>query len=376
MTTVKVNASTSYDVVIGRGLLSSAGKLILPHFTGRRLALVADDTVYKLYAETVIKSLADAGFEVCRFTFPAGEKSKCMSTYAALQDFLASHRLSRKDGIVALGGGVTGDLAGFAAATYLRGIDFVQIPTTLLAAVDSSVGGKTGIDLEAGKNLCGAFHQPRLVICDIDTLTTLESIDFIGGMAEVIKYGVIRDAGLFGLLEDRVSDLLKAHEGESDGAMELLEKVVAACVGIKRDIVEADEFEGGLRAILNFGHTAAHSIENISGYRIPHGAAVAAGMVTAAKYSYKKGMLDLSEAERIRKIIDAYGLAASETAAAERFGLDPKLFTPGAMADVALSDKKVGGGVINLVIPIAIGECKIVKTPTDKLAEFMGAIIE
>ncbi len=372
MTTVQVKASTEYSVVIGRGILASAGEMILPLFTGRKLCLVTDSTVEKLYADTVTKSLSNAGFDVCRFVFPAGEESKCMATYAALQEFLAENRLSRKDGIVALGGGVTGDLAGFAAATYLRGIDFVQIPTTLLAAVDSSVGGKTGIDLAAGKNLCGAFHQPRLVICDIDTITTLDYMDYIGGMAEVIKYGVIRDAELFGLLEDRVSDMYKAHKGDDEDAMELLEQVIATCVGIKRDVVEADEFEGGLRAILNFGHTAAHSIENISGYKIPHGVAVAVGMGTAAEYAYKKGMLAFDEAVRIWEIIDAYDLTSSEEAAAEWYELDPKLFTPQAMAEVALSDKKAGGGSINLVIPTAIGSCEIVKTPTDKLIEFMG----
>ncbi len=371
MTTVHVNASTSYDVVIGRGLLPNIGEMILPHFTGRKLCLVTDSTVEKLYADTVTKSLTDAGFDVCRFTFPAGEESKSMTTYAALQEFLAEHRLSRKDGIVALGGGVTGDLAGFAAATYLRGIDFVQIPTTLLAAVDSSVGGKTGIDLEAGKNLCGAFHQPRIVICDTDTLTTLDNITFSCGMAEVIKYGVIRDGELFKLLEDRVPDMFAAHNGKDD-AMELLEQVIATCVGIKRDVVEADEFEGGLRAILNFGHTAAHCIENLSGYKVPHGIAVAAGMGTAAEYANKTGALAFDDAVRIWEIINAYELPTCEQQIAEWYELDEKLFTPESMAKVALSDKKAGGGSINLVIPTAIGDCRIEKTPTDRLTEFMG----
>ncbi|MBQ7827561.1 MAG: 3-dehydroquinate synthase, partial [Clostridia bacterium] len=316
MTTVQVKASTSYEVRIGKGLLPSAGEMILPLFAGRKLCLVTDSTVEKLYADTVTKSLTDAGFEVCRFVFPAGEESKCMATYAALQEFLAEHRLSRKDGIVALGGGVTGDLAGFAAATYLRGIDFVQIPTTLLAAVDSSVGGKTGIDLAAGKNLCGAFHQPRLVICDIDTLTTLKYADYIGGMAEVIKYGVIRDGDLFRLLEDRVSDMFKAHKGEDVGAMELLEHVIATCVGIKRDVVGADEFEGGLRAILNFGHTAAHSIENISGYKIPHGYAVGTGMMIASVYACKIGLLPVADYNRIMEIVNKYELPGSAHGAA------------------------------------------------------------
>lgn len=371
MTTVHVNASTSYDVLIGRGLLTSVGGMILPLIKGKKLALVTDSTVDGIYADTVADSLTNAGFEVSKFVFPAGEGSKCMSTYAALLNFLAEHRLSRKDAVVALGGGVTGDLAGFASATYLRGIDFVQIPTTLLAAVDSSVGGKTGIDLDAGKNLCGAFHQPRLVICDVDTLTTLDYGDFICGMAEVIKYGVIRDAELFGLLEERYCEIYAAQKGDN-GAMELLEAVIATCVGIKRDVVEADEFEGGLRAILNFGHTAAHAIENISHYKIPHGLAVAVGMGTAAEYAYKTGMLDFNDAVRIWEIIDLYDLTSSEEAAAEWHGLDPKLFTPETMAEVALSDKKAGGDTIKLVLPTRIGECVIKETPVDKLAVFMG----
>jgi len=369
MTTVHVNASTSYDVVIGRGLLSAAGEMILPLFSGRKLCLVTDSNVEKLYADTVTDSLVSAGFEVCRFTFPAGEESKCMATYAALQEFLAEHRLSRKDGIVALGGGVTGDLAGFAAATYLRGIDFVQIPTTLLAAVDSSVGGKTGIDLAAGKNLCGAFHQPRIVICDIDTLTTLNYSDYIGGMAEVIKYGVIRDAELFALLENSADALINILGGT---ATDLLEQVIATCVGIKRDVVEADEFEGGLRAILNFGHTAAHAIENISGYRIPHGYAVGTGMMIAAVYACKIGLLPVVDYNRILVILKKYELPDSVNTVVLWHRLNHNLFTTERMAEAALSDKKAGGGYINLVIPTGIGHCIVEKTPTDKLVEFMG----
>lgn len=372
MTTVQVKASKEYEVKIGRGLLTSAGEMILPFFSGRKLCLVTDSTVEKLYADTVTKSLEDAGFEVSCFVFPAGEESKCMATYAALQEFLAEHRLSRKDGIVALGGGVTGDLAGFAAATYLRGIDFVQIPTTLLAAVDSSVGGKTGIDLAAGKNLCGAFHQPRIVICDIDTLTTLEYKDYVGGMAEVIKYGVIRDGELFNLLEERALDILSAYKGD-DSAMDLLEQVVARCVGIKRDVVETDEFEGGLRAILNFGHTAAHSIENLSHYKIPHGFAVGTGMMVAAVYACKIGLLPVADYSRILEAVCKYELPGSVSGVALWHRLDPELFIPEAMAEVALSDKKAGGDTINLILPTKIGECVIEKTPTEKLVEFMGA---
>ncbi len=353
MTTVKVKASTEYSVVIGRDLLKDSGEMILPFFKGRKIAIVTDSNVAALYADTVTGSLARAGFDVSRFTFPAGEESKSIGTYAALQEFLAEERLSRNDGIVALGGGVTGDLAGFAAATYLRGIDFVQIPTTLLAAVDSSVGGKTGIDLGCGKNLCGAFHQPRLVICDVNTLGTLSDTDFIGGMAEVIKYGVIRDRELFGILESRRDEIMAKGE--------ILESIIGTCVGIKRDVVEADEFEGGVRAILNFGHTAAHSIENLSGYTTPHGIAVGIGMAIASAYAVKIGAMSEADDDRIRRIIRLYGLP------------DTAEYTPEAMARVALSDKKAGGGTIKLIIPTGIGECKIEKTDTDRLPLFMGA---
>lgn len=371
MTTVHVNTSTSYDVHIGRGILQSAGRMILPLIKGKKLALITDSNVAPLYGETVRVSLESAGFEVFVFTFPAGERSKSMKTYAALLEFLAENRLSRKDAIVALGGGVTGDLAGFAAATYLRGIDFVQIPTTLLAAVDSSVGGKTGIDLDAGKNLCGAFHQPKAVICDTDTLTTLPYSDFVSGMAEVIKCGVIRDSELFSLLDAHSDDLFAAQTGESEKT-ELLAQVIATCVGIKRDVVEADEFEGGLRAILNFGHTAAHAIENLSGYVIPHGIAVGAGMAVAAEYAVKLGMLDPDELYRLKKLLLAFDLPENTAGAALSYGISPEVFAPEKMAEVALYDKKAGSGEISLVLPIAIGDCEIVNTPTDKLTEFMG----
>ncbi len=365
MRSIKVKASKEYEVIIGRDLLKEAGEMILPCFGGRRIALVTDSNVDVLYADEVEHSLSDVGFQTVRFTFPAGEESKSMSTYAALQEFLAEKGLSRKDGIVALGGGVVGDMAGFAAATYLRGIDFVQIPTTLLAAVDSSVGGKTGIDLAAGKNLCGAFHQPRLVICDVNTLDTLKDSDFIGGMAEVIKYGVIRDRKLFDLLESSICEIMEK------GAV--LEEIIAECVGIKRDVVEADEFEGGLRAILNFGHTAAHAIESISSYRIPHGIAVGAGMAIAAEYAASEGAMPEDDADRLCRLIKSYGLPTNARDAAEMCGVCPA-FNAETMAKAAQSDKKAGGGWINLVIPAGIGDCRIEKTETDKLPLFFGGL--
>ena len=348
MTTVHVNASTSYDVLIGRGLLTSVGGMILPLIKGKKLALVTDSTVDGIYADTVADSLTDAGFEVSKFVFPAGEGSKCMSTYAALLNFLAEHRLSRKDAIVALGGGVTGDLAGFAAATYLRGIDFVQIPTTLLAAVDSSVGGKTAVNLKAGKNLMGAFYQPSLVLCDTDTLSTLPEEEFANGMAEIIKYGVIFDKDLF----DKVSGGVVKSD---------MEDIIARCVELKRDVVAKDEFDRGERQLLNFGHTMAHSIEKCSNFEIPHGSAVAIGMVIASRAAFALGW---SKEDCTDAIINAN----------KNNNLPFECeYTPKDLADAALSDKKREGGTINFVMPEVMGKCVLKKIPVEtlyKIAEY------
>lgn len=373
MKTVRVNASSKYEVIIGEGLLRRVGDAVSSVLCGEKVALVCDSNVEPLYADPVESSLKSVGYCVSRFVFPAGEESKCSKTYVALLEFLAVRRLSRNDGIVALGGGVTGDLAGFAAATYLRGIDFVQLPTTLLAAVDSSVGGKTGIDLEAGKNLCGAFHQPKLVLCDIDTMRTLDSATFACGMAEVIKYGVIRDAELFGLLERSSEKLSAIPAGNGDGeAMALLEDVIASCVSIKRDVVEADEFEGGLRRILNFGHTAAHSIEKLSFFRVPHGAAVAAGMAVAAGYACKTGDFKKTDDERIKALLRRYQLPSSVAGCAAMYGADSADFSAEAMAEAALSDKKRSGGNISLILPDSIGSCVIKSVETGRLTEFFA----
>lgn len=373
MTTVRVKASREYDVIIGRGLLGEAGALIAPLFKGKRLALVTDSNVAPLYAEPVTAALDSAGFTVYRFTFPAGETSKCMRTYAELLDFLAENRLSRTDGIVALGGGVVGDLAGFAAATYLRGVGFVQIPTTLLAAVDSSVGGKTGIDLPTGKNLCGAFYQPRLVICDTDTLISLDRETFACGAAEVIKYGVIRDGELFSLLEEASESFMSipSSPAVSDEAMLIAERIIASCVDIKRSVVEEDETESGIRACLNFGHTAAHSIEKLSRYTVPHGTAVAAGMGIAASYAERRGGFDASSRARLISLLRSYGLPSDCDECIARFGLSSDELSPDRLADAARSDKKADGGEIRLVLPTRIGGCELVMTPTDRLTDFM-----
>ena len=262
--TIPVRVRPPYDVRIGSGLLGRCGDYLAALLGQRRIAVLADDTVASLYLDTVTAALEDAGFAVCSHIFPSGEGRKNLSTLTELLEFLASEHLTRTDCVAALGGGVTGDMAGFAAAVYLRGIRYVQLPTTLLAAVDSSVGGKTAVDLTAGKNLAGAFCQPAAVICDTDCLKTLPPDVFADGAAEAVKTGVLSDEALFALFEDGT---LTADPGE----------VIARCVAYKAGVVERDEKEQGERKLLNLGHTVGHAIEKCSGYVIPHGHAVAAG---------------------------------------------------------------------------------------------------
>ena len=278
MTTVPVKASREYEVRIGSGLLRGAGEVVRQVCGGEAVMLVCGDIVNGLYADGVQGSLEAAGFRVCRFVYPHGERSKTAQTYFSLLNALAENGLTRSDCIVALGGGVTGDLAGFAAATYQRGVHYVQIPTTLLAAVDSSVGGKTAIDLPAGKNLAGAFYQPSLVLCDYDTLNTLPEDVFTDGCAEVIKYGVIWSEGLF----ERLKAPIRPQ----------LEMVIARCVEIKRDVVQQDEFDTGVRGLLNFGHTIGHAVEKCSDFAVSHGRAVAIGMALITKAAYLAGICE------------------------------------------------------------------------------------
>lgn len=357
--TIHVGTGTPYDVVIGTNILAGAGGMIAENVRGKRAVIVADSNVAPLYAHRLKSSLADAGIEAAEFVFPAGEESKTLETFGRLVEYLAKERLTRTDFLCALGGGVTGDLVGYAAASYLRGIDFVQIPTSLLAAVDSSVGGKCGVDLEAGKNLCGAFYQPQLVLFDADVLQTLPACEFACGMAEVIKYGVIRDAGFF--------DELEGVRGAISG--QALLQAVSRCVEIKADVVSRDEREGGLRRILNFGHTAAHAIEKLSGYSAHHGEAVAVGMVLAARYA-ERGGVTAGAADRIAALVHDFGLPASVSECAAMHSLDAAVFAPGAMAEVAASDKKRAGDSVTLILPKKIGEVIEQKLPVPRLTEF------
>lgn len=342
MRSVTVKTSATYEVLIGSGLLQKAGEAVKKVISPCKAAIVTDSTVVHLYEETVRKSLTEAGFSVCTFVFPAGEASKNIHTLSHLLEFLAKEEMTRTDMIVALGGGVTGDLAGFGAAVYLRGIPFVQIPTTFLAAIDSSVGGKTAVDLEAGKNLAGAFYQPKLVLCDTDVLQTLPEVVFADGIAEALKYGVLGDAALF--------EKIAGGDFRQD-----LEEIIETCVSMKRDVVEEDEFDTGKRQLLNLGHTFGHAIEQKSHFQMTHGHAVAIGMHLIAKAAEAKGIAEKGTAATIAKALEQNQLP-KETE-----------FSPAEVAEGTLRDKKRRGGTISFVFPKKIGDCEIVKIPVEEV---------
>jgi 3-dehydroquinate synthase len=330
----------SYAIKIGAGLLARLGGECKRLKLGRRCAIITDTNVGKRFAKAAFNSLANAGFSPSLIVVPAGETAKSLKTVQTCYDLLAAQRLERKSFIVALGGGVVGDLAGFVAATYLRGVEFVQVPTTLLAQVDSSVGGKVGVNLKAGKNLVGAFYQPRLVLCDLNTLNALPDREFRAGLAEVIKYGIIYDATLFARLERDLPKLLK-------GDLKSLTGVIARCCEIKAEVVSQDETEGGLRAILNFGHTIGHAIENISGYgKYLHGEAISIGQVATAGISARVIGMPEADVERIASLFQRAGLPVTiKFNALQR----KKLFAAMKL------DKKVSGGEIKFVLAKKIG---------------------
>ena len=344
----------SYSILIGSGLLPRLGAECRKLKLGQRCAILSDTRVASLYSKAVFNALASSGFQPSLVCVPAGETAKSLAQAQHCYDLLAAARLERKSFIVALGGGVVGDLAGFVAATYLRGLPFVQVPTTLLAQVDSSVGGKVGVNLKAGKNLVGAFHQPRLVLCDLDTLRTLPPREFRAGLAEVIKYGIIQDAALFQRLERELPALLNLDPRR-------LTAVVARCCEIKAEIVGQDETEGGLRAILNFGHTLGHALEAISGYgKYLHGEAISIGQVAAATLSAKVLGLSAAEVERIRNLFERAGLPTRlPLKAAQR----KQLFTAMKL------DKKVSDGEIKFVLAERIGRVRFGVPVSDRVNE-------
>ncbi|MBQ7474881.1 MAG: 3-dehydroquinate synthase [Clostridia bacterium] len=349
MKTVKVSASAPYGVNIGGGILKEAASFVEKK-DAVTAVVVSDDVVFPLYGNALVSALGSAGFETLFFVFPHGEESKNGETYLELLGFLADAGVTRSDIIFALGGGVVGDLAGFAAATFMRGIRYVGVPTTLLAAVDSSVGGKCAIDLPGGKNLAGAFHQPSAVVCDTDTLRTLEPDTFSDGCAEALKYGVICDPDLFRHISDH-------------GVLFDRDYVISRCVEIKADIVARDERDQGVRALLNLGHTFGHGIEAASGYTVTHGKAVAVGMATAARGAEARGLSEPGCAEAISRALGALGLP-------DRL---PDAVALGDVLRAMRSDKKRRGGKTTVVVPEKIGKCALVPMTDGELFDFFSA---
>ncbi len=344
--TINVSASRCYDIHIGRGLLAKLGDFIRPLLSGCRLAVLTDSNVDALYGNVIVEHLASAGYDVCKYVIPAGEGSKCATNLLAFLDFLAQEQITRSDAVVAFGGGVVGDLGGLSASLYLRGIKYVQVPTTLLAAVDSSVGGKTAIDIPAGKNLVGSFYQPVLVCCDTALMDTLPANIYRDGCAEVIKYGMILDSALYEKLHTLPFDR---------------DEVVARCVEIKRDVVQQDEFDNGIRGLLNFGHTFGHAIEKLSDFAVSHGEAVAKGMVIASRMATLLGMCDV--ADELSSLLVEYGFDISCT------------YSPNEIFESLLSDKKRRGGTISVVLPRAVGDCTLVALELDELKELLTKVM-
>ena len=344
--TVKVN--DQYDILIEKGLLSEAGKLISDVLKCKKIALISDTNVFPIYGGSIKESLIKQGYEVFEFVFKAGETSKKVSTVAQMVEFMAEHQLTREDGVIALGGGVCGDMAGFAAAIYLRGIKFVQIPTSLLSQVDSSVGGKTAVDLPQGKNLCGAFHQPSLVIIDPDVLDTLSDQFFADGMGEVIKAGCIKSESLFVRLEN-------------ENPKDFIEEMNYECLDIKRQVVENDEKEHGERALLNFGHTCGHAIEKLWNFEtVTHGEAVGIGMVMISRVGEKLGLTQQGTANRIINVLEKNNMKISD------------IHSVSEIVDAMSADKKRTGSVMKFVMLSKIGSSFIYPVNNDDIAGIFG----
>lgn len=336
MKIIKVSASKSYDIILGFGLISTLGKYVSEVVKAKKLVIVTDSNVFKLYGKIAESVLKASGFEVFTYVLPAGEISKNTGTYLDLITYIAQNSLTRNDGIVALGGGVVGDMAGFAASTYMRGISYIQVPTTLLAVIDSSVGGKTGIDLPEGKNLLGAFYQPDRVIADISLLKTLPEEEIKSGKGELIKYGVLMGKELWERIEN----------GEDSTTSE---RILELCIEYKRDIVEADEKEQNVRKLLNLGHTAGHAIEKLSNYTLSHGKCVALGIAIVACSSKRNGELSENSYKRIITVLEREKLPTITDISSK------------TLTNAALNDKKSDGDAVTMVIIRDIGHCVLEK---------------
>ena len=338
MDTIRVNlGNRGYDIHIGSDLITQVGDLVQPLSLGRHLGLVTHPALAEPYGSVVADSLRRAGHEVSLLTVPPGEESKSLEEAVRLFRALVRARLDRGSALIGLGGGVIGDLSGFVAATLYRGIPFINLPTTLLAQVDSSVGGKTGVNLPEGKNLVGAFHQPHLVVADVLTLRTLPEREFRSGLVEVVKHGMIADSVLFQRLEEQADGILARDPGT-------LQEIVRRSCAIKARVVEADEREAGLRAMLNFGHTVGHAVEAALGYgAITHGEAVAHGMLVAAALSVRRGLCPEADAVRLRRLLTRFGLPGVP------------LPSPESLETYMVSDKKARDGVLQFVLTRGVG---------------------
>lgn len=348
MKKLTVNVNDSYDILIEKGLINKTGELVKSVLDCNKITLISDDNVYALYGDNVKTQLEKQGYQVFTYVFKAGEASKKTSTVIDMVEFMADKQLTRSDAVVALGGGVCGDMAGFASAIYLRGIRFVQIPTSLLAQVDSSVGGKTAVDLPQGKNLCGAFHQPCLVIIDPNVLDTLSDHFFNDGMGEVVKYGCIKSKTLFERLE-------------KENPKDFIEDLIYECVDIKRVIVENDEKEMGERALLNFGHTCGHAIEKLWNFEtVSHGEAVAIGMVMISQAGENAGLTEKGTADRIVNILGKMNMKIHDTHSTKE------------IVDAMSADKKRTNKGIKLVMLKEIGESFIKPVTMEETATLFG----
>ncbi len=345
MKIVSINASKSYNVLIGEGILNDLPKFIKELNLKGKILILTDKNVDALYGSGVKNMLENALFTCEKYVVSGGEKSKSAKDYVNLLEYLAEHKFTRSDIILALGGGVVGDLAGFVSATYLRGVKFIQVPTTLLAQVDSSVGGKTAINLKAGKNLAGAFYQPSLVVCDTLLLNTLPSVEYSSGMAEVIKYGFI--------FSDKLIELI------SQGMDKHAEEIITECITLKKNVVERDEFDKGDRQLLNFGHTLGHAIEKQSKYKIHHGIAVAMGMQLITQVSVKRGVCEQAVLQKLNGLLQQYRLDGLSPISIER------------LLETTLIDKKRNGNSITAVIPTKVGECILKKLTISEWKEFI-----
>ena len=339
-----VSTASPYEILIGEDILKDAGMYISKVFKPCKLCIISDSTVNRIYSKILSESLEKFGYTVSKIVFPNGEHSKNIETYANIMEALAEEGFTRTDGIIALGGGVVGDISGFAASTYMRGIRFVQIPTTYLSAIDASFGGKTAINLLSGKNLAGTFWQPSLVICDYKTFDTLPEARLQEGVAEAVKNAVVSDASL----------LKQISENN-------YEYVIDRCISIKKSIVEADERDTGLRQLLNFGHTIGHGIEKLSAFSVSHGLAVAKGMVFEARAAYRTGLTPVDISGELSDFLNSLGLDTSVQYSAHE------------LYAYALTDKKIMDDKITMVIPESIGKCTLHKLSLSELKDFINA---